>query len=516
VTRLLLSAIVSISTILAGCSDVAVRIAPEFEGDDAGECSDGADNDENGLFDCDDEGCEGAPECVPNYPPGQPELRVEPPEPKTTDTLSCVIDVASFDPEGDVVEYAFNWSLDGDDTGITESTIGAEMTLKDQTWLCSVIPTDANGAVGPGASASQTIHNTPPEAPVVHVSPSEPVVTNNLSCVIDQESYDADGDKVTYSYAWLKNGSPLGVAEPNIDWTATEVSDQISCIASPWDGFEDGPVGEGWVTVHQDPKLWVSAGKDHTCSNQFDLSYACWGDNSYAQSEQGPAFNYYQLETGDTFTCGIRQNTGAADCWGDTGGNQHLTPLGSFIDLAAGTSHVCAVTAGGDLEVWGSALTWSDPTPVSSLYVAVSAADDYCCAVSETGGTSCWGNDPPVPSVAGNARDVAAGSEHVCVLDWDGNLSCHGDDTYGQVSGTLAAVFEQVDSGWRHSCAIESGTGFVGCWGDNTYGQGDAPTGEFVQVSAGHYSTCGKRSNDTVECWGCVGNDSGQCTPEFN
>jgi len=34
-----------------------------FEGDDIGECSDGADNDRNGLFDCDDPNCAAAPVC---------------------------------------------------------------------------------------------------------------------------------------------------------------------------------------------------------------------------------------------------------------------------------------------------------------------------------------------------------------------------------------------------------------------------------------------------------------------
>jgi hypothetical protein len=35
----------------------------EFEGDSAGECTDGADNDRDGLFDCDDPDCALAPEC---------------------------------------------------------------------------------------------------------------------------------------------------------------------------------------------------------------------------------------------------------------------------------------------------------------------------------------------------------------------------------------------------------------------------------------------------------------------
>jgi len=48
-----------------------------YEGDDAGECTDGADNDLDGLFDCNDEGCAGSPDCEgsgepSNEPSGEP------------------------------------------------------------------------------------------------------------------------------------------------------------------------------------------------------------------------------------------------------------------------------------------------------------------------------------------------------------------------------------------------------------------------------------------------------------
>lgn len=36
----------------------------DFEGDDAGECTDGADNDRDGLFDCDDDDCAASPDCA--------------------------------------------------------------------------------------------------------------------------------------------------------------------------------------------------------------------------------------------------------------------------------------------------------------------------------------------------------------------------------------------------------------------------------------------------------------------
>ena len=501
---------------LPGCSDVSIHIAPEVEGDDPGECSDAADNDGDFLFDCDDQDCFSAPECVPNAPPGQPAVRVDPSEPKTTDTLRCVIDVASFDPEGDVVEYEFTWALDGVDTELGEANIEPTMTEKGQTWLCTVIPTDAAGNVGPGASASETILNTGPGAPDVVISPDEPVVANALQCNIETPSYDVDGDEVTYSYTWLKDGYPLGVDVPMLDWTVTAVGDQISCIASPWDGFEDGPVGEATVTVHQDPKLWVSAGRDHTCSNQFDLSYQCWGSNSFGQADQGPSFNYYQLEVAGNFTCGIAQNGGGLECWGDQTANQHLTPLGSYVDLALGDSHGCAISSGGEVEVWGSALTWSEPAPAADLLVAVSAGQDYCCALADNGQLACWGDDEPIPGAVGTYSAVAAGSEHVCAIGDSGEISCFGDDTYGQVSGAPPGDHEFLSAGRRHACAVERATGFVTCWGDNTYGQLDAPTGQFLQVSAGWYHSCAKRPNDTVECWGCIGNDSGQCASTVN
>ena len=36
---------------------------PRMEGTELGDCTDGADNDNDGLFDCDDDGCAGAPDC---------------------------------------------------------------------------------------------------------------------------------------------------------------------------------------------------------------------------------------------------------------------------------------------------------------------------------------------------------------------------------------------------------------------------------------------------------------------
>ncbi len=46
-----------------GCPTVADDDSGAYEGDDAGECADDADNDQDGLFDCDDPDCEGSDDC---------------------------------------------------------------------------------------------------------------------------------------------------------------------------------------------------------------------------------------------------------------------------------------------------------------------------------------------------------------------------------------------------------------------------------------------------------------------
>ena len=51
-------------TLLGGCSEDGSGSDGEYEGDDPLECSDNADNDRDGLFDCADEGCAGAANCI--------------------------------------------------------------------------------------------------------------------------------------------------------------------------------------------------------------------------------------------------------------------------------------------------------------------------------------------------------------------------------------------------------------------------------------------------------------------
>ncbi len=508
------AAVAAMAALASGCAvDVSIREQPEREGDDPGECYDGADNDGNGLFDCEDPQCAGAIECADNTAPTAPEISVSPEVPTTSDTLLCVIDVASTDPDGHAIEYRYVWTVNGEESGVEESSVDPGQTAKEEVWMCTVIPEDEYGLAGPSASASVAIVNAAPTRPEIGIEPSEPVPLDNLDCVIHEPSVDPDGDPVTYTYDWFKNGAPMGFGENGVPWQQTESPDEWACIVTPNDGIVDGPSDEDIVTVHVDVFPHPAAGSSHTCSVQMDGTYTCWGSDSWGQVSSAPDVSLWKIESGEDFSCGIVFSDTSLACWGDQTYDQHLPPLGTYVDIGVGRTHACAITSTGEAAFWGSAINWSDPVPDSGSAVEVTAGDDYCCQMNEQGHIDCWGSNAPTSGSSSVWVRFDGGADHLCAIDGGGDIDCWGDDTYGQVSGAPSGTYRAVTAGMKHTCAIEDSTGFVECWGDDSYGQSSVPTGVFDAISAGDYHTCGKRPNDTVDCWGCEGHDDGQCSP---
>lgn len=136
------------------------------------------------------------------------------------------------------------------------------------------------------------------------------------------------------------------------------------------------------------------------------------------------------------------------------------------------------------------------------------------------------------PLELGQARQIAAGYQHVCALMSDGTVQCWGSNEESQlgnapiasstapiaVSG-LSGPAIAIAAGGFHTCALIS-DGTVQCWGFNYYGQ--LGNGTFsngypntlgtpvtvtgltgaVAIAAGEEHTCALLSNGTAQCWG--------------
>ena len=221
-----------------------------------------------------------------------------------------------------------------------------------------------------------------------------------------------------------------------------------------------------------------------------------------------------------------------------------LNPLANITQVAIGGSHTCALTASGDVLCWGANLygqlgdggSVDKLTPVSVHHVssdvrAISAAWRYTCALSTSGGVTCWGSDGWQRSVSGLRSGVTAistGEAHACALMADGGVLCWGDNDSGQLGDgtttdqatpvavqTLHSGVTAITIGKKHTCALTTG-GEVLCWGNNSFGQlGDGakenkvtpvavdrlPSG-VTAISAGGDHTCALLTTGEVFCWG--------------
>ena len=235
-------------------------------------------------------------------------------------------------------------------------------------------------------------------------------------------------------------------------------------------------------------------------------------------------------------------------------------PLGGLAQIAAGTSHTCALTTAGSVECWGSnewgqigngaISSYPSPGAVETAPVEVVGVDDavqvtagdfHSCALIDDGSIRCWGfggrgelghgswasSSTPV-TVAGitDATSITQGLAHTCALLPDASATCWGYNLWGSVGdGTTTnrnapvpvvglAPAAQLSAGGDTTCALDP-SGVARCWGRNGNGQlGDGTTtgrttpvevvglGAVAEIDPGRYHTCALGGDGTVSCWG--------------
>jgi len=151
-------------------------------------------------------------------------------------------------------------------------------------------------------------------------------------------STDADGDAVTYKYAWYKND----VLQPNRKWPnvaawRTSVGDEWYCVVTPTDGTDDGPTTESdhvVIVKNQPPRsptvtitpeypttddILRCKATDSTDPDGDEVSYKYrWYKNGVLQPcRVWPNVDPSRTAVGETWTCVVTPNDGFDD--GPTG-----------------------------------------------------------------------------------------------------------------------------------------------------------------------------------------------------
>ncbi|MEC7946433.1 MAG: hypothetical protein VX265_02630 [Myxococcota bacterium] len=103
---------------------------------------------------------------IRNAAPGAAGVRIQPEIPVAGTPLTCAPDPPADDADDDPLHYDITWTVDGapyTETATTmwpDDTVPGDVTARDETWRCTVAPSDGSLA-GPPTSAEITIEHVP-------------------------------------------------------------------------------------------------------------------------------------------------------------------------------------------------------------------------------------------------------------------------------------------------------------------------------------------------------------------
>lgn len=316
---------------------------------------------------------------------------------------------------------------------------------------------NANGALGDGTNINRT---TP-----VYVSELSSGVSSVSTGSMNSLALTTSGGAMVWgSKLMLGNGSPV------IGYQYTPVS--IPSLASG-------------VTA-------IAAGDGNNCALTSSGMVKCWGANNNGEVGNGTTTSVYTPTSVTGLTSGV-------------------------IAIAAGSSHICALTNAGGVKCWGdntygqlgngSTTDSLTPTAVSGLssgVVAISADEGTSCALLGNGSVKCWGRNsggqlgngtttnssyPVGVSGLTDAISIVSGDSFTCAVNRRLGVKCWGSNGSGQLgNGTTTASSIPVDvtglssgvtaigAGGSTAC-VSLETGAMKCWGYNGIGQlGDGTT----------------------------------------
>jgi alpha-tubulin suppressor-like RCC1 family protein len=157
----------------------------------------------------------------------------------------------------------------------------------------------------------------------------------------------------------------------------------------------------------------ISAGWGHTCALTTAGGVKCWGKNDHGQlgdntvterktpvDVTGLSSSVAAISASGEYTCALT-TAGGVKCWG-MGGNlipsdmSGLTSGVVSIDSSSLSGNTCVLTTIGgvkcfiDSDTSSSRSTYLLGSPSSGV-TAISAGNFHACAITTTGGVTCWG-----------------------------------------------------------------------------------------------------------------------------
>jgi hypothetical protein len=322
----------------------------------------------------------------PNTAPEISSLSISPSDVYTNDILTATVE--STDADGDAVTLAYVWYVDGVEVDETGDTLDGSIYFdRDQEVILEVTPSDGTDIGSLVDTDAILILNSAPEATAASIDPAEVYTNDTLTATA--EATDADGDTVSFSYAWYVDDTPVAETGNTLDGSVYFEKNQAVVVeVTPEDGTTPGAfLASNTVTVSNstpgapevsiDPEEPLEGADDVICV----VDTAAIDDDATDTLSYVFSWTVDSVEwTGSTTTTTFAGDTiGAADTSGDEvwectasatdGESTGPTASASATIISTGCTHLTVAALPGWGGDWSnSSLAWSDVAANSSSY----------------------------------------------------------------------------------------------------------------------------------------------------
>ncbi|MGI5861018.1 MAG: FG-GAP-like repeat-containing protein [Myxococcales bacterium] len=191
---------------------------------------------------------------VADSAPTAPEVALTPANPKTGDEIRAVIRREASDVDGDKLRYRYRFLVDGTALNFEDSIDKLPpFTVAKKRAVTVEVQADDGELLGPVARASATLVNTPPEPPAALLLPPRPVRGESLEAALAEEAKDADGDRLSYRFAFFKGGKKVEASADGRQVSDIRKGETYELVIIANDGEADSAPARALVKVENTP-----------------------------------------------------------------------------------------------------------------------------------------------------------------------------------------------------------------------------------------------------------------------
>lgn len=141
----------------------------------------------------------------------------------------------------------------------------------------------------------------------------------------------------------------------------------------------------------------------------------------------------------------------------------------------------------------------------SAAIVQLAVGYEHVCALLEGGEITCWGNNDYGQTAVSGAGFVglSAGCTNTCAWDGSGNVTCWGWEEWDNTVPPAVSI-ATVSTGFAYSCGLTTDTGVAVCWGQDLMDETEPPSSgpPYASIHSGVTTTCALSDVGILKCWG--------------